>query len=192
MDRFADIEAFTAVVEAGTFSAAGDRLGVAKSVVSRRISQLERRLGSRLLHRTTRRLALTETGKNFYQRAVQVLADLWIDAGQASAGRLDCRVPTGETPHVRRRAAQVRDDAGEARDLVTDVLDLLEDRVLAAALDDAPLVLGDGAEGAAAEAATHDVDREADHFIRRYVPALVGRVRHARIGQPEHVVHFLG
>ena len=76
MDRFADIEAFTAVVEAGTFSAAGDRLGVAKSVVSRRISQLERRLGSRLLHRTTRRLALTETGKNFYQRAVQVLADL--------------------------------------------------------------------------------------------------------------------
>lgn len=76
MDKFADIEAFTAVVEAGTFSAAGKRLGVAKSVVSRRISQLEKRLGSRLLHRTTRRLALTDTGKNFYQRAVQILADL--------------------------------------------------------------------------------------------------------------------
>ena len=76
MNKFADIEAFTAVVEAGTFSAAGERLGVAKSVVSRRISQLERRLGSRLLHRTTRRLALTDTGRNFYQRAVQILADL--------------------------------------------------------------------------------------------------------------------
>ena len=76
MDKFADIEAFTAVVEAGTFSAAGERLEIAKSVVSRRISQLERRLGSRLLHRTTRRLALTDTGKNFYQRAVQILADL--------------------------------------------------------------------------------------------------------------------
>jgi len=76
MDKFADIEAFTAVVEAGTFSAAGERLSVAKSVVSRRISQLERRLGSQLLHRTTRRLALTDTGKNFYQRAVQILADL--------------------------------------------------------------------------------------------------------------------
>jgi DNA-binding transcriptional LysR family regulator len=76
MDKFADIEAFTAVVEAGTFSAAGERLGIAKSVVSRRISQLERRLGSRLLHRTTRRLALTDTGKNFYQRTVQILADL--------------------------------------------------------------------------------------------------------------------
>jgi len=76
MDKFADIEAFTAVVEAGTFSAAGERLGIAKSVVSRRISQLEGRLGGRLLHRTTRRLALTDAGKNFYQRAVQVLADL--------------------------------------------------------------------------------------------------------------------
>lgn len=76
MDKFAQIEALTAVVEAGTFSAAGERLGVAKSVVSRRISQLEQRLGSRLLHRTTRRLALTDAGKNFYQRAVQILADL--------------------------------------------------------------------------------------------------------------------
>ncbi len=76
MDRLADIEAFISVVEAGTFSAAGERLGVAKSVISRRISHLEKRLGSRLLHRTTRRLALTDTGKNFYQRAVQVIADL--------------------------------------------------------------------------------------------------------------------
>jgi len=65
-----------AVVEAGTFSAAGERLGVAKSVVSRRVSQLERRLGARLLHRTTRRLTLTDAGRNFYQRAVQILADL--------------------------------------------------------------------------------------------------------------------
>ena len=76
MDRFADIEALVAVVEAGSFSAAAERLGVAKSVVSRRISQLETRLGSRLLHRTTRRLTLTDAGRNFYPRAVQILADL--------------------------------------------------------------------------------------------------------------------
>ncbi|MGB5538849.1 MAG: LysR family transcriptional regulator [Gammaproteobacteria bacterium] len=76
MDRFADIEALVAVIEAGTFSAAGERLGVAKSVISRRVSQLEQRLGSRLLHRTTRRLTLTDAGRNFYQRAVQILADL--------------------------------------------------------------------------------------------------------------------
>ena len=76
MDRFADIEALVAVVESGTFSAAGERLGVAKSVISRRVSQLEQRLGSRLLHRTTRRLSVTDAGRNFYQRAVQILADL--------------------------------------------------------------------------------------------------------------------
>jgi DNA-binding transcriptional LysR family regulator len=76
MDKFADIEALVAVVESGSFIAAGERLGVAKSMVSRRISQLESRLGSRLLNRTTRRLALTEAGRNFYQRAVQILADL--------------------------------------------------------------------------------------------------------------------
>ena len=76
MNKFSDLEAFTAVVESGTFSAAGDRLGIAKSVVSRRISQLEKRLGSQLLHRTTRRLSLSDAGKNFYQRAVQLLADL--------------------------------------------------------------------------------------------------------------------
>jgi len=76
MNKFSDLEAFTAVVETGTFSAAGERLGIAKSVVSRRISQLEQRLGSQLLHRTTRRLSLSDAGKNFYQRAVQILADL--------------------------------------------------------------------------------------------------------------------
>ncbi|MEZ5541093.1 MAG: LysR family transcriptional regulator [Pseudomonadota bacterium] len=87
MDRFADIEALVAVVEAGSFSAAGERLGVAKSMVSRRVSQLEQRLGSRLLHRTTRRLALTEAGRHFYQRAVQILADLE-DAEQGAAAEV--------------------------------------------------------------------------------------------------------
>ncbi|MCB1753159.1 MAG: LysR family transcriptional regulator [Gammaproteobacteria bacterium] len=82
MDRLADIEALVAVIESGTFSAAGERLGVAKSVVSRRVSQLEQRFGTRLLHRTTRRLSLTDAGRNFYQRAVRVLADL-DDAEQA-------------------------------------------------------------------------------------------------------------
>jgi DNA-binding transcriptional LysR family regulator len=76
MGKFADIETLVAVVESGTFNAAGERLGVAKSMVSRRISQLESRLGSRLLHRTTRRLTLTDAGRNFYHRALQILAEL--------------------------------------------------------------------------------------------------------------------
>ena len=76
MDNFAALKALVAVVETGSFQAATERLGVAKSVVSRRISQLEKHLGSRLLHRTTRRLSLTDEGQQFYQRSVQILADL--------------------------------------------------------------------------------------------------------------------
>ena len=76
MDKFAALEALIAVVETGSFQAAGERLGIAKSVVSRRISQLEMTLNSRLLHRTTRSLSLSDEGRQFYQRSVQILADL--------------------------------------------------------------------------------------------------------------------
>jgi len=76
MHRFEDLRAFVAVVEAGTFTAAADRLGMAKSAVSRRIASLERRLGVQVLQRTTRRLNLTDTGRSFYERSVRILADL--------------------------------------------------------------------------------------------------------------------
>ena len=61
MDKFEDIQAFIAVVDAGSFTAAAEKLGSAKSAVSRRVSALEERLGVQLLHRTTRVLNLTET-----------------------------------------------------------------------------------------------------------------------------------
>ena len=76
--------------------------------------------------------------------------------------------------------------------LVTDFLDLVQDGLFRAALDDAAFVLGDGAEGAAAEAAAHDVDREADHLPRRDFRALICGVRPARIGQVVDVIHLLG
>jgi DNA-binding transcriptional LysR family regulator len=76
MRRFADLEAFIAVVEAGSFTAAAERLDVAKSAVSRRVNALEERLGVQLLRRTTRRLNLTETGKSFYEHSARIVADL--------------------------------------------------------------------------------------------------------------------
>ena len=91
------------------------------------------------------------------------------------ARRLDLRVLAGHAVHVGGRPAEVGDDAGEARRLVADALDLAQDRVLRAALDDAALVLGDRAEGAAAEAAAHDVDREPDHVPGRDLRVAVGR-----------------
>jgi len=76
MRRFSDLEAFIAVVESGSFTAAAERLDVAKSAVSRRVTALEERLGVQLLRRTTRRLNLTETGKSFYEHSARILADL--------------------------------------------------------------------------------------------------------------------
>ncbi|NNF40169.1 MAG: LysR family transcriptional regulator [Woeseiaceae bacterium] len=76
MDKFEDLQAFVAVVEAGSFTAASRRLDAAKSAISRRVSALEERLGVQLLRRTTRVLNLTETGRGFYEHAARILADL--------------------------------------------------------------------------------------------------------------------
>jgi len=76
MDRFAAINAFARVVEAGSFARAAERMGVSVSAVSRQVAELEAHLDVRLLNRTTRRLSLTESGQAFFDRSVQLLADL--------------------------------------------------------------------------------------------------------------------
>jgi DNA-binding transcriptional LysR family regulator len=76
MSRWEGFEELVKVVEVGSFSGAATAMGVSKGHVSQRISQLEDRLGVRLLHRTTRRLSLTELGNLYYQRCKQVIEDL--------------------------------------------------------------------------------------------------------------------
>ena len=98
---------------------------------------------------------------------VQVRADAGIHARRQPAGRLDLGALARQAVHVGGRTAQVGDDAREAGHVVAHLLDLAQHRRLGAVLDDAPLVLGDRAEGAAAEAAAHDGDREADHLVGR-------------------------
>src|SRR5882757_1734066 len=85
-DKFEDIRTFIAVVQAKGFAGAGARLGLAKSAISRRIRDLEDRLGSRLLHRTTREIGLTEPGAEFYQRGLKLLEDLQEAEDIASTG----------------------------------------------------------------------------------------------------------
>jgi DNA-binding transcriptional LysR family regulator len=75
-DKFEDIRTFVAVVQARGFAQAGKRLGLAKSAVSRRVSELEERLGTRLLNRTTRQISPTTAGTEYYQRGVRLLAEL--------------------------------------------------------------------------------------------------------------------
>lgn len=86
MDKLDDMMAFIKVVEARSFTAAGARLGLSKSVVSRRIAELEDRLGARLLNRTTRKLSLTEIGQAFYERCARIVAD--VDEAERAVGDL--------------------------------------------------------------------------------------------------------
>jgi DNA-binding transcriptional LysR family regulator len=76
MAHLEQLETFVRVVEAGSFSGAARQMVLAKSAVSRRVAELESRLGAQLLHRTTRRLSMTETGQQLYERAQRILADL--------------------------------------------------------------------------------------------------------------------
>jgi len=93
MDRFQAISAFVAVAKAGGFSAAGRELGVPLPTISRRVAELEDALGARLIHRTTRRIELTEHGRGFFAACQRVLEDLK-DAEEAVGG--EYRTPTGE------------------------------------------------------------------------------------------------
>jgi len=63
---------FTHVVESGSFSGAARRLGIAKSAISKHVSQLEQNIGVRLLHRTTRSLSLTDVGETYFQNCVRL------------------------------------------------------------------------------------------------------------------------
>jgi DNA-binding transcriptional LysR family regulator len=85
MDRLEAYRVFSQVVEMGSFSKAADHLGLSATAASRHVADLEAHLQTRLLNRTTRRISLTETGRSFYERCVQLLADL--DEAEQEASR---------------------------------------------------------------------------------------------------------
>jgi DNA-binding transcriptional LysR family regulator len=92
MDTLSCMRTFVAVVECESFTLAGVRLKLSKAVASKYVAQLEDHLGTRLLNRTTRRLSLTESGAAYYERCVQILAD--VDEAEQAAGMLTA-VPRG-------------------------------------------------------------------------------------------------
>jgi DNA-binding transcriptional LysR family regulator len=85
MDRLEAYRVFSQVVEFGSFSKAAEHLGLSATAASRHVAELETHLQTRLLNRTTRRISLTETGRSFYERCVQLLADL--DEAEQEASR---------------------------------------------------------------------------------------------------------
>lgn len=99
MDRFEALQSFVRIVEAGSISAAAGQMQLAKSALSRRLNELEARLGTKLLTRTTRQQSLTEAGRLYYQRATQILAALeeadaeLLDERQDLSGRIRMAAP---------------------------------------------------------------------------------------------------
>lgn len=91
MDRFETIQVFAQVVESGSFAKAAERLGLSTSAASRQVAELESHLQTRLLNRTTRKVSLTETGRAFYERSVQLLSDLAEAEQEASRAAVEPR-----------------------------------------------------------------------------------------------------
>ncbi|PTQ12219.1 LysR family transcriptional regulator [Sphingomonas oleivorans] len=101
MIKLEGVSAFTAIVDAGSISSAARHLGKPKSVVSDRLAELERELGTRLIQRTTRNLSLTEDGETFLPRARRILRETIEAAAELSerrgtlAGPLRISAPVG-------------------------------------------------------------------------------------------------
>ncbi|MFU0874391.1 LysR family transcriptional regulator [Kluyvera sichuanensis] len=94
-----DLATFVLIIDQGSFTAAAKAAGATPSAISRSVSRLEQALGSKLLHRTTRKLALSETGKMVYEHAQEMLnaAQMALDSGssrqQVAQGKLTVSVP---------------------------------------------------------------------------------------------------
>ena len=101
MNRLDAMQAFVRVAELGGFTRAAESLGLPKASVSTAVQQLEAALGARLLHRTTRRVEMTQDGRMFYERSRDLLADMdelqamFQQGGPSLRGRLRVDMPSG-------------------------------------------------------------------------------------------------
>jgi LysR family transcriptional regulator for bpeEF and oprC len=102
MDRFQALRVFVRVADLGSFTRAADALELSRARVSEAVAALERELGARLVHRTTRRVSLSDDGRAYYERARQILADLeeadalvLRSSGGSARGRLRIAMPIG-------------------------------------------------------------------------------------------------
>jgi len=91
MDQLRAIKVFVRVIDEGSFAAAARALDLAPAVVTRLVAELEEHLGTRLLNRTTRRLALTEIGEAYLERARRILADVDEAAALAASATQEVR-----------------------------------------------------------------------------------------------------
>ncbi|WP_028227791.1 LysR family transcriptional regulator [Paraburkholderia ferrariae] len=132
MDTLVSMKVFRQVVEAGSFVAAAERMSMSAAMASKHVAHLEQQLGARLLNRTTRRVAPTEAGREYYERLAQALNEL-DEAGEAVGaesvvprGRL--RVSSLTAFGLRHVMGAVADYAAGHREVTVDIT--LSDRVV--------------------------------------------------------------
>jgi DNA-binding transcriptional LysR family regulator len=88
LDRLTALEVFGKVAALGSLSAAGRALGMSQTMVTKHLAALETRLGVKLFHRTTRRLSITEAGRNYLETSERILADAAVAADRVEPGGL--------------------------------------------------------------------------------------------------------
>lgn len=138
MDLFSGMSTFVRVVEAGSLSAAARQLRISTAAVSRHVSGLEAELGTQLLGRTTRRLAMTDAGRRYYERCLRVLRE--VDEAQA-IGRLDGPVRISVPVTLGFFAASVLMQALREREPGLQLDVRLEDRLTDLVSDDVDIAL---------------------------------------------------
>jgi LysR family transcriptional regulator for bpeEF and oprC len=87
MDRLDAMQAFVRVIEKGSFSAVAKERGIGQPAVSKQISALEEELGTELIYRTSRSIALTDAGRDFYGSALRILDDFESAASRIGRGQ---------------------------------------------------------------------------------------------------------
>jgi len=91
LDRLTGLEVFAKIATAGSLSAAGRAMGMSQTMVTKHIAALEARLGVKLFHRNTRRLSITEAGRNYLESSERILADIEAAEAAVTADRVEAR-----------------------------------------------------------------------------------------------------
>ena len=154
MDTLDGLKTVVAVVETGSFTAASDRLGLSKALVSKYVGEVEKQLGVRLFNRSTRRLALTEAGQSYYESALPLIDQFnaLVDdvTGEQTSPRGLLRISAPQTFGEMKLSPALPRFLNEYQDMQVDLLlgdkavDMLEEgidvRILIGGVDDSSMV----------------------------------------------------
>lgn len=199
MDQVQAMRVYVRVAELGSFTAAADNLGLLKATVSNAVRQLENELGTRLLHRTTRKVQMTQDGQVYYERCRDLLADMdelsslfSTREDQPLRGRLRVDMPLGlargvipQLPAFLARHPQLEielsstdrrvDIVREGFDCVVRVGGVGEQGIVAITLGALPQINCASATYLAQHGTPHQPDDLADHLLVHYTQTLGNR-----------------